>query len=124
MSALKPWGEVVICPDLPGMHLHMVRAKSEGDLWGEIYQVRFDGCELIVTLAWTTNTDPREGPIVKNREVTTIRLLPEEQRGAYYTPCAALGLRDLNSGSECFFRDPKIRTSKQGRGLAPKIVAI
>ena len=106
------------------MHLQMVRAKSEGDLWGEIYQVSFDGRELIVRLAWTTNTDPREGPIVKNREFKTIRLLPEEQGGAYYTSCAALGLLDLNSGSRCFIRDTKIRIAKQGRGLAPKIVAL
>jgi len=124
LSALKPWGEFVICPDLPGMLLQMVRAKGVGDLWGEINHVSFDGRELFVTLSWTTNADPRRGRAKRTLAGTTIRLLPEEKGGAYYTSCAALGLRDLNSGSECFFRSPAIRTSKQGRGLAPKIVAI
>lgn len=124
LSALKPWVEVVICQEIPGMLFQMARAKSKGDLWGEICQVSFDGRELIVTLAWTTTGDPREGRTKRTFEVTTLRLLPEEQGGAYYTSCAALGLRDLNTGCRCFIRHPKIRISKQGRGLAPKIVAV
>lgn len=122
MSTVLPWWEFVLCPDLPGMLFQMARAKSVGDLWGQIDTVSFDGRELVVTLAWTTTRDPRTERAGRTNKVRTIRILPQMER-PYYTVCVALAVRDMNTGYECFIRYPNIMRCSRGRITSSQIVA-
>lgn len=118
MIAVTPWAEFVACRDLHGMLLQVRRTKRQGDLWGEIREISYDGHELVVGLSWTTVGDPKKRGSVKTVAVEPVRLLPQAEGPLYTEDDVAFSLRDLHTGCECFIRHAKIGRPTRGQRAA------
>ena len=98
-----PWNEFVACPEIRGMLLQVRRTRRQGDLWGEIQEIAYDGRELVVSFSGMLSGDPQKGRVMRTEAVEPVRILPDLS-GPVYTEHVAFATRDLHTGFECFIR--------------------